>query len=63
MITSEEDDVYKQCGLVSPCVVAVMLLSILIGHFFSSTLVRIVGGTILNCHLLSPGSLVVFFLQ
>ena len=44
MITCEEDDVDEQCGLVSPCVVAVMLLSILIGHFVSLTLVRILGG-------------------
>ena len=63
MITCEEDDVDQQCGLVSPCVVVVMLLSILIGHFVTSTLVRIVGGSILIFPLISPGlqgSLVVF---
>ena len=63
MITCEEDDVDEQCGLVSPCLVTVMLLSILIGHFVSLTLVRIVGGSILILPLISTGllgSLVVF---
>ena len=63
LITCEEDDVDKQCGLVSPCVVTVLPLTILIPHFGTSTLVRIDGGSIPFSPLIShglQGSLVVF---
>ena len=47
LITCKENDVDEQCGLVSPCVVTVLPLTILIRHFVTSTLVRIVAGSII----------------